>query len=280
MTTRVLPGVRPAVAAERLTARQLELGNVTGTTLDARARLLAYQRWAADTVRVLSLTLTPASLDQLIRSSEHRLLHQGVVTSPAVLMQIVENEIARCSNALQAAAKQLRQEVDRWTEVGTIVVPDTSLLLHHEHELAGIDWRQIAQTRQERVDIVIPMIVVIELDKAKDSPGRKPIADGVRGDTRTRARRTLSYLTVCFLDPWAPHRLSTLDSSVGTADVYLHLDLDALDHTPLPVPDAELVDRAATLRDLSGARVVVASYDVALSLRVRMEGLDAYLPSP
>jgi len=257
----------------------LELGNVTGTTLDAQARLLAYQRWTADTVRVLSLTLTPASLDQLIRSLEHRLLHQGVVTSPAVLTQIVENEITRCSNALQVAATQLRQEVDRWAEVHTIVVPDTSLLLHHEHELAGIDWRQIAQTRQERVDVVIPMIVVNELDKTKDSPGKKPIADGVQGDTRTRARRTLSYLTACFLNPRSPHRLSTLDASVGTADVFLHLDVDALDHTPLPVPDAELVDRSATLRDLSGARVVVASNDVALSLRTRMEDLDSYIPT-
>lgn len=226
---------------------------------------------------MLSYTLAPASLEELVRGSGYVMLHRDLASPAGVLMQLVENEVTRSTQAFATAAVDLRRLDQRWAGVQTVVVVDTSLVLHHEHELGSIDWSEIAQARLERVDVVVTTVVLDELDKTKDGPGRKPVAEGAPGDTRTRARRTLRFLADRFAEPLGAHRLSYFSFDSRTADVFLRLDVDPLDHVPLAVADAELVDRAVALRDVTGARVIVATRDVAQSLRARMQGLESYL---
>jgi hypothetical protein len=91
--------------------------------------------------------------------------------------------------------------------------------------------------------------------------------------TRTRARRTLKILDAGFANGFS------YDVPGTTAPVIqVTLVLDDPDRPRLPDADFEIIDTAMAIRDVTGARVEIASADGGLQFRARAAGMVAEVP--
>jgi predicted ribonuclease YlaK len=136
---------------------------------------------------------------------------------------------------------------------GHLVIPDTNLLMEHPHTLDYIDWHETAGVHDlQGLTLVIPFMVIDELDNLKRSKGR------------SRARQTLKLLHpfvqsglmgphVLHQDEDRPVRLAFLSDPVG--------------HRRLTRADEEIVERGGALQQLLDRRVTVVTYDTGMALR-------------
>ncbi len=263
-----------AVAQLRVALQELQNSQTTAhTPLD---RFNAYQRWANGQALTLGLTLTSASLDDLVTCRRYELLQGVDPTRHGAITTLVDLEIQQRTAALSAAVDHLERTAARWSGLGEVVVPDTNLFVHHQRYLEDLDWRAIAGRPPRPVDVVVTTVVLEELDRLKASPGEKKVNRRSTETVRSRARRTLRTIDKAFEDPsW----ISILVPADGHGhQVHWRLHLDPLDHQPLPVADAELIDRAVEIHDLSGATVTLASFDTTVGLRARQAGLRSHHP--
>jgi hypothetical protein len=127
--------------------------------------------------------------------------------------------------------------------------------------------------RETPVGIVLPILVIDELDNLKRSCGR---------DARWRPAYTLAFLD------------RILDSNTGYGTVrdegYAAVDhgeiprgrvtaeiaLDPPGHSRLSINVAELVDRALTIQAVAGRQLTLVTYDTGQSTRARMAGLRVH----
>ncbi len=169
------------------------------------------------------------------------------------LGRIVEVSHAKLTELI-AELKALRPIVSRQ---GSIVVPDTSAFIEgqspltaHLHAVARLD-------ADEPVRIVIPIIVIEQLDDLKRRPNQRVAA---------RAREVLRTLWVGA----APD--GTIPLAGGTGAEIL---LDQPTHLRRPVEDVEIIDRALFLQELTGRSVTLLACDYAMLFRARQQGLAA-----
>lgn len=176
--------------------------------------------------------------------------------------------------ALRDAVSALTARVDRLeAQSGRLVVADTNVYLHHEQLFDEVDWPGVVSAGSQGVHLVVPLLVVDELDRHKRADRQKKVRRGAEETVGTRARRTLRALDELFEDPrW----VATLrpDRGPPAPAVRAELLLDPPGHVRLPDADDELVDQAAALRDLSGRDVAVVTGDTGMALRARAVGLD------
>lgn len=132
---------------------------------------------------------------------------------------------------------------------GVIAVPDSNIFVHCG-ELKDIDWRAVVGKPVVRV--VVPLVVVSELDELKYTLRDKP----ERGLLRKNIRQLRDALQA--VSPGMP---------VAFGDgVTLAVLPDPPGHRRLPVNDEEICSRAALLKSF-GARVVLVSNDVNAQIR-------------
>lgn len=162
----------------------------------------------------------------------------------------------------------LDEAQSRWMR-GRLVVPDTSALIHGPKLW---EWDAAAELgwRDNPVQIVLPMLVLDELDELKEHN---------KEHTRYRARQTLKWLG----DKLGSSRsllirrgFSTNDENVPEVrgDVYLDVLFDEPGHVRLPIADDEIVDRAAAVASLAGRDVTLVTNDVSQAYRAYVAGLD------
>jgi hypothetical protein len=285
---RLLPGVNALAAVRQVQDALNDLHNRQSQEVSVLGRFNAYQHWANTHARTLSYYLTGPSLESLVLTAGYDRLQRIDPAGHGALAALIDLEVHQRATALEAALTQLRAVTEAWADVDAVVVPDTSVLLHHEHDLQRIDWRLVAGNPAFMIDVVLLTVVISELDRIKD--GRRGTPAGTRRedgntaedreaaeDTRTRARRTLRIIEAVFSDPTAVLKLAPTSGS--ELPVRYRLYLDGLEHRPLPVADAELIDRAVEIRDFSGAKVTVATFDTGMRLRARGQGLRSVSPS-
>ncbi|WP_269203880.1 PIN domain-containing protein [Motilibacter peucedani] len=162
------------------------------------------------------------------------------------------------------AADRLERELDRWTRPGRLVVPDTNVFLHLPEPWVEVPWKDRVGCRvAEALRLVIPLLVVDELDRAKLG----------RNETRSRARGVLRLLDQHFPDPSAVALLAGSGELQGSVTV--ELLLDDLGHVRLPDADSGLVDRAVELQALADRDVTIVTLDIGMALRARAAGVRA-----
>ena len=145
---------------------------------------------------------------------------------------------------------------------GQIVVPDTSALVEGPifdtfdwHSLGGLD-------PSEPVRVVVPILVVEELDRLKTSPKSK------------RVRSVLRKLwDLHGAAPTEPAQLPYAKPGPVTMEVWL----DEPWHARLPVEDAEIIAQASAIGALTGRPVVLASGDTSQLYRASAAGLRSAL---
>jgi predicted ribonuclease YlaK len=181
-------------------------------------------------------------------------------------------ELAARNEALTEIADEAERLEKWWNVPATIVVPDTNVLIHTTEFFDELDWPK-ALDIDDAVQLVIPMVVVDQIDSLKRS--KQPV--------RSRARQTANRLEAC-LSKRERVPLSRGETNIGgdlasrpitTVEVLL----DPLEHSRLVDSDSEIVNRALYLRELTGRLVLVATWDNLMRFRARGVGLETVKPA-
>ena len=256
VTVRLLPGVPGKETLDEIDRLINSANDARGG--DARDVYSKYVRWASDAARALSARISHEDVTRLILTQRHWVI-QGLDQDRQATTLAVQLELEQRASAFQAVRDEMRAELAAWPatkEPEWIVVPDTNVFLEHKDEFRDIDWAAIVHSAAfESIHIVIPLVVIDELDRAK------------RNDrVKTRARSTLKALDQMALRPG--HALS-IGKSSQDGDVDVRLLPEEAGHVRLADADLEIADVAQSLRDLTGRRVVLVTFDTGMVVRAR-----------
>jgi predicted ribonuclease YlaK len=137
--------------------------------------------------------------------------------------------------------------------------------------IAGRDWYDITNTRRmTRLRIVVPMLVVDELDNLKDRGPEK---------NRPHARDALKLFREAFA--FGPDWRHTIDPPPDAEqpdlwNVDMTLLVEPLEYERLDHNDSELIRQALWLHRASGRPVSIVSRDTGQVFRAQAQGLTAH----
>lgn len=247
-----------------------------GGSAPAQARIASYLEWVTDTVQQLAGQISAADVDRLVltRAYDRLLSTMGTMTGADIGTQRVLNgmvglELTRLVDAFEAAIKALEAQIERWSRPGVFTLADTSVYIEHEDKLENLDFRPLLKIWEDPVHLLVPIVVVDELDGLKKS----------KGNERWRARYTLAVLDRVFATSTGPARLTPEDFSVlgsgglPRGEVTIELIFDPPGHVRMPINDDEIIDRALAIQPLAGRDVTLLTYDTGQSTRARAAGL-------
>ena len=179
-------------------------------------------------------------------------------TRPMPLLESASDRILSWLDDVEDELKRISEQ-DEWddTSIPRLVL-DTSALVR-EGEFDTFDWSGIAGG--PRVRLIIPILVIRELDNLKNSR-KEPEA----GKARRRLRRIYELLDGHGRGP-APIR----------EGVTIELLMNPRRHVPAAINDEEIIERARYLAGRRGGPVTLISGDYRLVLSARADGLSAQL---
>jgi hypothetical protein len=265
----VEPLAGAALSSVQTLVRELatELSNARGTTGSPRDRYANYIAWANMSVRKLGNVVTAESLERLVLTRRYWLLQSIADQSDArSVIHVLDVELAEREKVLEAVMEELAVGIARWSRTGRWVVPDTSFFIEHPEKLEDLALVPILKIREDPVRLVVPILVVDELDGLKRSGQR---------DVRWRAAYTLSVLDRLLPSPSTPGvvRRENFDAlqhgGFSRGEVTIEVVLDPAGHARLPINDDEIVDRALAIRALVNRRVTMLTYDTSQAFRAR-----------
>lgn len=243
----------------------------------AQGRLAGYLEWVTSTVQQLGSQISAADLDRLVLTPGYgRLLSiAGTMTGTDIATQRVLNgmvslELRQRVDDFDAAVKALEEQIQRWSRRGAFVAADTSFYIEHESKLEEVDFRPLLQIREEPVHLLVPIIVVDEMDGLKKSKS---------SHERWRAGYTVAVLDRVFANSTGPAQLTPEDfSALGSGgiprgEVTIELVFDPPGHVRLPINDDEIIDRVMAVQPLAAREVTLLTYDTGQSTRARNAGL-------
>lgn len=229
------PGVNSGNLLSSLRSVRTAAVNLRGSggPPDVHKRLLAYLEWSSDAVRMLGNQISSAYLDRLVLTRRYELLLSGVgnmagteVEVQRVVNGLVSLEFDQRIDAFDQAVKELEGQVSRWPMLGDLVVADSSFYIEHTEKLEDVDFAPLVKDLSDNIHIVVPIVVVDELDQLKRSKDRV---------VRWRACYTLAVLDRVFTRTTGPARLraetlSALGSSVPISQITMELLFDPPGH--------------------------------------------------
>ncbi|WP_307513437.1 PIN domain-containing protein [Streptomyces sp. W4I9-2] len=237
-------------------------------------RLVRYLRWATTAARQLRYQVRSPDIDHLVLTRRYNTLlagassgmagsHQEGLVNDLISLEL-EERVADFDTALEA----LKERVASWNQQGLFVVADTSVYIQHDVKLEEWDLRGILPVREEPIHLLVPMVVIDELDSLKQSRS-----------TRWRAGYSLAVFerllpsgigsAILAEEDYAP-----LDSGgIPRGKVTIEILFDPPGHERLPINDDEIIDRAVAIQPLAGRPVHLLTYDTGQSMRGRAAGL-------
>lgn len=245
-----------------------------GTAYD---RLLAYLDWVNDTVSVLGKQVSPEDLNRLVLTRRYEQLLAGVgslagTAAVPLVNNLVSLEVRDRVDMFAAAITELNHEIRRWRLRGWTFVADSSFYIEHPQKLEEADLASLLPSWDDTVHLVVPIVVVDELDSLKQHKDRR---------IRWRAGYTLAVLDRLFHDGSAESVLRKADQTkqahtgIRTDEITIELLFDPPGHVRLPINDDEIVDRALAVKARAGREVSLLTYDTGQATRGRFAGLDA-----
>lgn len=265
MLVRLLPGATPASVLEPLQRVVTDVGNLsTAHFADPHARRDRYLTWANNSVAALRYIVAPTDLDRLILTPAFWHIHSLTDMRYGAEVLTIGTEIEARKTALTQLHADLQAQADRWSAV-RIVVPDTTMFIHHD-KLREWDLAPLLKLAEdEALHIVVPMVVVDELDRLKETSKKH---------TRWRGQYSTAVLDKTLPNPLRPAELRERGYAPGRGRVTIEVLVDPPGHVRQPDEDAEIVDQANAVNGLAAQPVTVLTYDTGQSMKARSRGLD------
>jgi hypothetical protein len=262
------PGVDRRHLREALRRVQTEVRNVRDGDVDDRPS--AYIRWAHNSVKVLAKQISAADLDRLILTRRYWVL-QSLSVRTESFDNLIDLELDERVADLEDACNAFERQINLWASLDEFVVADTSFYIQHPNKLEEVDLAGLLNVPEKSVHLLVPIIVVDELDGLKQSKDRH---------VRWRAGYTLAVfdrLFSRFTD--RPAQLRAPDASVQATsgrrqgEVTVELVFDPPGHVRLPINDDEIVDRVLNIWPVAARDITLLTFDTSQSLRARAVGL-------
>lgn len=241
----------------------------------AGARLRAYLDWANEATRRLRNQISAGDVDRLVLTKRYELLLSGFASlgDPAgapILNGLLSTELDDRAEAFDRAREALEAQIERWSRPAYLVVLDTSVYITHPDKLEEMDLAPLIGVREEAIHILVPIVVVDELDSLKRSKERL---------VRWRAGYSLGVLDRVLAQPTQAGRLREEDFSalnsggIPRGQITMELVFDPSGHVRLPINDDEIIDRVLAVQRLAGRPVRLVTYDTNQAMRGRAAGL-------
>jgi hypothetical protein len=282
MEIEALPGVSGDQLLDQLKAAKTNLGNF-GTS-DTIQLFSNYLTWANNFAGNLVRFLGPEEVNRMVTTPAYwnlqgliPLVHNSMGPSPVLrnLSGFLNMEIQERHRILDQTITDVTTELDRWKEVdGTLVFADTNVYLHQEKEFGELPWNSIVSAEEKHVHLIIPLLVVDELDRQK-RVGNGKVAGSETVNIKTRARLSVRFINELFPQTSKVAELHSKDSLLGL--VTASLLMEVRNHIRLSHADSEFVERARAVQDFTGRKVHVVSSDIGMALRARAAGLETFV---
>lgn len=267
-----LPGVRGADVLDALQNALMQLQNARGAGHSRDENTDAYVRWASEAARQLRHRIRPDDVARLILTRGYHSVLTLAAASAVVTNATLELEIDHRLAELETVQRSLQVEVARWAPGKVLVVLDTNVYLHGQ-KIENLDLAALLQVREERIHVLVPMVVIDELDRLKQHS---------RDAIRWRAGYTLSFLDRCLDGSSLQGRIREEDFSavsqggIPRGEITAEVVLDPKRHRRLPIADDEIVDRALAIQGIAGQTVHLVTFDTGMAMRARAAGLTVH----
>jgi hypothetical protein len=262
-----LPGTKRDELLKTLTHVQTELGNIQGKTTLAGEYPSLYLGWVNESVRMLRFQLPSTEIDRLLLTRRYWAIQSAQGFESAMLAQ---TEIDDRSAALSRAISWLKSISQKWNSTpGRLVVADSGFFCSHEKKFRDIPFADILDLREEPVQVMLPMVVLDELDGLKQHNN---------DHVRWRAGHTLGVLDellrhdgtgILHDEDYTPQRAGGIPRGRVSIEVFF----DPPGHRRLPINDDEIIDRALAIQAEAERGVTFWTFDTSQSTRARFQGL-------
>jgi PIN domain len=240
-------------ALETLRRLEIDGGNCESAHSEFRRAQKAYLDWVDDADGQLrSLFVDPEPADGLVSRTYWEIQRLSDATPGA--WQVLRRELKAQSERLQAMQRRLTDQKDFAERPGELVVVDTSALVQgewfeHFNWPAELDLGPL-------VRLVVPIVVIEELDDLKDRERRQRVRD--------RARRVLRR----FRELGLAREPAQIRDKV-TIEIFVDDDWQRR----MPNNDGEIIEQAKLLEALTGRPVRLVCVDAAMEVRGCRRGL-------
>jgi hypothetical protein len=267
-------------------------GNVLKALFDQKTNLQShygnldgYLQWTLDTARMLRGQVSSSDIERLVFRPTLWRFHDLRNNLDHFAYQLLSQEMQEQKALLDQVYSALQAEVNRWkSDDGRLIVVDTSVFIHHADKIADIDYAKIVGARFVPVRLVVPRVVVDELDRLKESGNEQ---------SRWRAGHTLGVLDGLLREPRSRAVVRQRDedwsdtlavNEIPRDEVTVEVLFDDPRHVRLNDNDDEIIDRTLALKTYQGpvpgaAAVCLLTMDTSMALRARMVGLTVYKES-
>jgi predicted ribonuclease YlaK len=183
---------------------------------------------------------------------------------------LIGGKLDQRTAAFDEAYAALDTQIKYWSQPEFFVVMDTSVCITHPDKLEDMDLAVMLERRGEPIHILVPIVVVDELDGLKQR-GQKHVP--------WRASYTLAVLDRVLANTTRAARLREEDFSalktggIPRGEISMELLFDPPGHVRLPINDDEIIDRALAAQPLTGRPVTLVTYDTGQTMRARSAGL-------
>jgi len=279
MLIRPLPGTNRKNLRDTLRDLRYKVSNLRGgragrPTMDV---LSAYLQWVNETARMLHNQVSASDIDRLVLTKRYELLLAATGRlepgrADAAINALLSTELDERTAAFEEACEALERQTERWSGPEVFVVLDTSVFLEYPEKLEELDLAPIVGVRGEPIRLLVPIVVIDELDGLKQHRDNK---------VRWRAGYTLAVLDRVLPRPTAVARLREADFSalssggIPRGEISVEVLFDPPGHVRLPINDDEIIDRALAVVPLAARGVTLVTYDTGQCMRARAAGLHA-----
>lgn len=246
------------LTVETLTRVKSELGNTRGGGREPWDRRDNWLRWWAATDSQLRNLFADGGLAAALSLSADKIRDANLGALPFVLMNRETDAWDEQLGQVIEELKALKPFIER---PGHIVVPDTSAFVEGEY-FTDQNWQSLVGVgAAEPVRLVVPILVVEELDDLKRGRDR----------TQDRARSVLRRMWELNSDA------RTAAALPGSRPVTIEVLVDGSWHVRRPVNDNEIIQRTLFIGEITGRDVILAAGDYSMLYQASSAGLKAVL---
>lgn len=236
-----------------------EAANIEGAAgTDQVVQAQRYLRWSENAERRLQGSFADPTIARSLLTSRHWQI-RAIEPSTRMAFGMIESELRDQARVLRSLLSQIEHYVDlvQPSEDETLVVLDTNVYVHGQ-PFDQVRWEK--HVSGANVRLLMPLIVVDELDKLKD-----------RSDS---ARGVLRSLDAVFAGATSLARLHIRDT------VTLQLLDEPLGHVRLDRADDEIVRQVAYYSAVAESPVTIFTRDRGMRIRALASGVDARMLPP
>lgn len=271
---------RNALGAYARTLREAHIvvsnarGNLAGPLPDQVSR--GYLSGMEDAIRILSTSMPNEQLRALF-FTQHFYTIASMPMPGYTINRLVSFELDRLLEHLELVKASVERQEVFWAQTSALFLLDTNYWTAEHRDFEMLDFCSVVGTEAEQMTVVVPFVVVDELDDLKTTGGGGRGGEKERTKTRTRARAALRFIESHVGAPGCP---SSVQNPSAHGALTVAVVGDEPGHQRLPNNDDEIVARAETITRLVGRPVTLVGYDqTGFRLRARAAGLPSTTPT-